>query len=102
MAASDSNPLRDRTRPRPEGQAVRLGEIGGLLATVAISALVIELVDRAAAVPAHADRRASPLGDAVLDSFYYSAMAFTNTGFTPNAEGLARVRERLLVPQRCS
>ncbi|BDZ51791.1 hypothetical protein GCM10025867_40320 [Frondihabitans sucicola] len=44
MAASDSNPLRAHAGPVPEGQAVRLGEVGGLLTTVAVSALAIELV----------------------------------------------------------
>jgi Trk-type K+ transport system membrane component len=29
------------------------------------------------------------VSQAVLDSFYYAAMAFTNTGFSPNATGLA-------------
>ena len=42
MAASDSNPLRLHHGPVVEAQAVRLGEMGGLLATVAISTLIIE------------------------------------------------------------
>src|SRR5215218_3263013 len=42
LAAGDSNPMRIRRGPVAEGQAVRLGETGGLLLTVAISALVIE------------------------------------------------------------
>ncbi|HET8896970.1 MAG TPA: TrkH family potassium uptake protein, partial [Protaetiibacter sp.] len=42
LAASDSNPLRLHAGPVSESQAVRLGEIGGLLATVAISVLAIE------------------------------------------------------------
>lgn len=28
-------------------------------------------------------------GEAVWDGFYYSAMSFTNTGFSPNVEGMA-------------
>ena len=75
--------------PVPEGQAVRLGEIGGLLATVAVSALVIELVIAVLLIPRMLID-GIPVGDAVLDSFYYSAMAFTNTGFTPNAAGPRR------------
>jgi hypothetical protein len=37
MAASDSNPSRIHAGPINEGQAVRLGEVGSLLVTVAIS-----------------------------------------------------------------
>jgi trk system potassium uptake protein TrkA len=39
MAASDGNPLRIQRGPIAEGQAVRLGEIGGLLGAVAYFAL---------------------------------------------------------------
>ncbi|KQR46379.1 potassium transporter Trk [Frigoribacterium sp. Leaf164] len=88
MAASDSNPLRVHAGPVPEGQAVRLGEVGGLLATVALSSAVIQTVIALLLIP-RVLLDGIPLGDAVLDSFYYSAMAFTNTGFTPNADGLA-------------
>jgi trk system potassium uptake protein TrkH len=88
MAAGDSNPLRAHAGPVPEGQAVRLGEIGGLLTTVALSSFVIQLVIALLMIPRMLVD-GIPLGDAVLDSFYYSAMAFTNTGFTPNADGLA-------------
>lgn len=42
MAASDTNPSRIHVGPVNEGQAVRLGEVGNLLLTVAISAFVIE------------------------------------------------------------
>ncbi|WP_123505874.1 TrkH family potassium uptake protein [Frondihabitans sp. PhB188] len=88
MAASDTNPLRAHAGPVPEGQAVRLGEVGGLLTTVAVSALAIELAIALLLIPRMLID-GIPFGDAVLDSFYYSAMAFTNTGFTPNAAGLA-------------
>ena len=88
MAAGDQNPLRVHAGPVPEGQAVRLGEIGGLLTTVALSSFVIQLVIAVLMIPRMLID-GIPVGDAVLDSFYYSAMAFTNTGFTPNAEGLA-------------
>lgn len=88
IAASDSNPLRVHSGPVAEGQAVRLGEIGNLLVTVAASAVIIELAVAAVLFPrmlAHG----FPLVDSVLGSLYYSAMAFTNTGFTPNEGGLA-------------
>jgi Trk-type K+ transport system membrane component len=88
IAASDTNPLRMHHGPVAEGQAVRLGEIGSLLATVAISAFVIEVLLAAFLFPRML-LDGIPVGDAVWYSFYYSAMAFTNTGFAPNAEGLA-------------
>jgi Trk-type K+ transport system membrane component len=87
MAASDSNPLRAHSGPVAEGQAIRLGEIGNLLVTVALSAVVIEGAVALVLFPrmlAHG----IPVGESILNSFYYSAMAFTNTGFAPNAEGL--------------
>ena len=87
MAASDTNPSRIHAGPVNEGQTVRLGEVGRLLVTVAVSALVIELVIAAFLFPRMlADGVA--FGEAVWHSFYYSAMAFTNTGFSPNAEGI--------------
>jgi trk system potassium uptake protein TrkH len=89
IAASDSNPLRVHHGPVAEGQAVRLGEIGSMLLTVAISALVIEAVIAALLFPRMLID-GIPAWDALWNSFYYSAMAFTNTGFTPNAEGLER------------
>ncbi|MEO6825990.1 MAG: potassium transporter TrkG [Microbacteriaceae bacterium] len=87
IAASDSNPLRIHSGPVAEGQAVRLGEIGSLLVTVAASAVMIETAVAILMFPrilAHG----TPVIDSILNSFYYSAMAFTNTGFAPNAEGL--------------
>ena len=87
MAASDSNPSRIHVGPVAERQAVRLGEVGGLLATVAISALVIELTIAIAMVPSMLVAGYDVLR-AVWYSFYYSAMAFTNTGFSPNPGGM--------------
>ncbi|TQL44967.1 Trk-type K+ transport system membrane component [Homoserinimonas aerilata] len=87
MAASDSNPSRIHHGPVSESQAIRLGEIGGLLATVALSALVIEIAVAILIFP-----RLLVAGfdgwSATWQSFYYAASAFTNTGFTPNADGL--------------
>jgi Trk-type K+ transport system membrane component len=87
IAASDSNPLRVHAGPVAEGQAIRLGEIGNLLRTVALSAVAIELVVAIVMFPRMLAHGFS-LYDAGLNSLYYSAMAFTNTGFTPNAQGL--------------
>ena len=88
MAASDSNPLRLHHGPVAEGQAVRLGEIGGLLATVAISVLAIELVITALITPRLLLAGFDPWA-ATWQGFYFATSAFTNTGFMPNVEGLA-------------
>ncbi|MBO9050482.1 TrkH family potassium uptake protein [Curtobacterium flaccumfaciens] len=87
MAAGDSNPLRTHHGAVPEGQAVRLGEVGTLLATVAVSTLSIEIVLGLLLLPSVLIA-GIPFWTAVGDSFYYAAMAFTNTGFSPNADGL--------------
>ena len=88
MAAGDANPLRIRRGPISEGQAVRLGETGNLLATVAVSVIVIELAVAALIFP-----RLLVAGTewptALWESIYFSAMAFTNTGFSPAADGIA-------------
>ncbi|MBK4348999.1 TrkH family potassium uptake protein [Lacisediminihabitans changchengi] len=86
-AASDSNPLRTKKGPVAEGQAVRLGEIGGLLATVAISTLVIETAVAVLLFP-RLLIQGVPLADSLWQSFYFATMAFTNTGFVPTASGL--------------
>ena len=87
LAASDSNPLR-MNKGVAESQAVRLGEIGQLLITVALSVLVIEFVIAALLFP-RILAEGVPLGDAIYQSFWYSFMAFTNTGFSPTVEGIA-------------
>lgn len=88
IAAGDSNPLRMHGGPVNESQTVRLGEVGQLLATVALSTLVIEVVLAILIYPSLIIGGVSPL-TALWEAPYYAAMAFTNTGFTPNAEGLA-------------
>ncbi len=87
LAAGDANPLRIRRGPVAESQAVRLGETGSLLVTVAISALVIEISIAILLFPRMLIEGVSVL-DAAWQSIYLSAMAFTNTGFLPTAEGL--------------
>ena len=88
MAASDTNPSRIHHGPVSESQAIRLGEIGGLLATVALSALIIELAVAVLIFPRMLGVGFDPWA-AAWQSFYYAASAFTNTGFTPNPDGLA-------------
>ncbi|MBX3104566.1 MAG: TrkH family potassium uptake protein [Microbacteriaceae bacterium] len=87
LAASDSNPLRLHVGPVAESQAVRLGEIGGLLVTVAISVFVIEAIITAMITPRLLLAGADPWS-AIWQGFYYATSAFTNTGFTPTTEGL--------------
>ncbi|KQZ11121.1 TrkH family potassium uptake protein [Agromyces fucosus] len=87
IAASDSNPSRIHVGPVSERQAIRLGEVGGLLATVAISALVIEVTIAIGMIPSML-AAGYDAWHSFWYSFYYSAMAFTNTGFSPNPGGL--------------
>jgi len=87
LAAGDANPLRLRKGPLSENQGVRLSETGGLLAVVAGSVLVIEAAVAALLFPRMLIEGV-PLVDALWQSVYISAMAFTNTGFLPTSEGL--------------
>ncbi|RZI92696.1 MAG: TrkH family potassium uptake protein [Microbacterium sp.] len=88
IAAGDSNPLRVHGGPVNEGQTVRLGDVGQLLSTVALSTLVIEAGLAVLLYPALLINGVHPL-TALWEAPYYAAMAFTNTGFSPNPEGLA-------------
>ena len=92
MAASDSNPSRIQRGPIAEGQAIRLGDIGSLLATVAISTLVIETVLAALLFPRMLLQGVDAI-DAFWQSFYIAAMSFTNTGFLPTSSGLTPYAE---------
>lgn len=94
LAASDQNAMRAHAGPVSESQAVRLGEIGGMLMTVAVSLLVIEAVIALLILPVLLSAGIPPV-TAVADSFYYAASAFTNTGFTPNPDGLEPFKNNL-------
>ncbi|MCR2792074.1 TrkH family potassium uptake protein [Microbacterium sp. zg.Y625] len=87
IAAGDTNPLRAHGGPVNEGQTVRLGEVGQLLRTVALSTLIIEVVLSILLYPALITAGIDPL-TALWEAPYYAAMSFTNTGFVPNPEGL--------------
>lgn len=87
IAAGDTNPLRAHGGPVNEGQSVALGEVGALLATVALSTLVIEATLTVLLYPALIWAGIDPL-TALWEAPYYAAMAFTNTGFIPNPDGL--------------
>lgn len=87
IAASDSNASRIQRGPVSESQAVRLGEIGGLLLTVALSMLIIELVVALLLLPrVLAD--GGGLLHAIWVSSYFAVMSFTNTGFVLTPGGL--------------
>jgi trk system potassium uptake protein len=88
MAASDSNPLRIHHGPVVESQAIRLGEIGSLLSTVAASALIIEAGVTILIAPRLMVAGADPW-TALWEGFYIATSAFTNTGFWPTPEGIA-------------
>lgn len=87
IAASDTNPLRSHGGPVNEGQTVRLGEVGQLLLTVALSTLVIEGLVALALYPSLLLAGIGPL-EALWEAPFYAVSAFTNTGFTPNVGGL--------------
>lgn len=89
IAASDTNAARVHAGPVSESQAVRLGEIGGLLFTVAASAIVIELVITALVVP-RLLLEGFDVWTALWQGFYISLSAFTNTGFVPFDPGMER------------
>lgn len=87
MAASDSNPMRIQKGPIAESQGVKLGEIGGLLATVALSMLIIEVVIGLLLFPRVLMESKNVL-DAIWVSSYFAVMSFTNTGFVLSPGGL--------------
>lgn len=88
LAAGDADPTRLNRGLVTETRAVRLGETGGLLATVIISVLVIE-AGLALLIFPRLLLAGESLGEATWHAAYLSAMAFTNTGFVPTASGLA-------------
>lgn len=86
IAASDTNAARVHAGPVSESQAIRLGEVGGLLATVAVSTLAIEFVIMLGMIPSVL-AKGYDVGTSIWYSAYYSVSAFTNTGFAPNPLG---------------
>lgn len=87
LAAGDTNPMR-MAKGASESQAVGLGDIGGLLASVATSVLVIELALTALIAPRLMAEGYS-FWRSLWDGFYLAASSFTNTGFVPLPGGLA-------------
>jgi trk system potassium uptake protein len=87
LAASDTNPSRIHVGPVAESQAIRLGDIGSLLATVALSALIIEVALTLLLIPRLLIYGLDPWA-ATWKGFYFAASAFTNTGFVPTEAGV--------------
>lgn len=87
LAAGDTNPLRAHGGVVNESQTVRLGDVGQLLKTVAISTLLIEGVVAVLLYPGLVMAGVAPL-TALWEAPFYAAMSFTNTGFTPNDGGV--------------
>lgn len=87
IAAAESNTARLRRGPIAESQAIRLGDIGGLLLTVATVMITIEVAIAVLMFPSML-AAGKDIGTAVWQSFYYAAMTFTNTGFVSHVEGL--------------
>jgi len=79
-----------------ESQTVRLGEVGQLLRTVAVSSLIIEGVLAILLYPALVLAEVDPIA-ALWEAPYFAAMAFTNTGFAPNDGGVAVFADDYLV-----
>ena len=96
LAAGDTNPMRAHGGPVNESQTVRLGEVGQLLTTVALSTLVIEGTLAVLLYPALIWTGIDPFV-ALWEAPYYAAMSFTNTGFTPNAGGVTVFADDYLV-----
>jgi trk system potassium uptake protein TrkH len=80
LAAGDVNPMAMRRGSSDTGGSSSLSEIGGLLATVALSTLVIEASIAVLLYPRVLLAGVDPL-TAAGDSIAFSAMSFTNTGF---------------------
>lgn len=88
LAASDTNPLR-MSRGASESQAIGLGDIRGLLASVALSVLIIEVALTVLIVPSMLVYGYS-FGESLWYGFYLATSAFTNTGFVPMPDGLSQ------------
>jgi len=96
MAAGDTNPMRAHGGVVNESQTVRLGEVGQLLRTVALSALIIEAALAVFLYPSLVMAKVDPIA-ALWEAPYFAAMAFTNTGFAPNDGGVAVFADDYLV-----
>lgn len=87
LAVNDASQSRVQSGAGSDSQAIRIGEIGSLLGTVALSTLIIELALFASIFPRLLTAGFS-LWDSTWQGFYLAASAFTNTGFVPLVDGM--------------
>lgn len=87
MMAGDVDPSRLHERETSEGYGMRLGDVKGLLKTVFISVIAIELALAAIIIPRLIAWGLDPV-TAAWQGGYLAASAFTNTGFVPLVDGL--------------
>ena len=88
IMASDMDPSRLHDREGLEGHGMRLADVRGLLKTVFISVIAIEVALAAIIIPRLYFAGLSPV-DALWQGGYLAASAFTNTGFVPLVDGLS-------------
>ena len=88
IMASDMDPSRLHDREGLEGHGMRLGDVRGLLKTVFISVIAIEIVLAAIIIPRLYLAGLTPV-EALWQGGYLAASAFTNTGFVPLVDGLS-------------
>ena len=88
MMAGDVDPSRLHDRDGLEGHGMRLSDVKGLLKTVFISVLSIELVLAAIIIP-RLYFAGLELTQAIWQGGYLAVSAFTNTGFVPLVDGLS-------------
>ena len=88
MMAGDVDPSRLHDRESQDSHGMRLSEVKGLLKTVFISVVVIELALAAIIVPRLIAWGLDPV-PALWQGGYLAASAFTNTGFVPLVDGLS-------------
>jgi len=88
MMAGDVDPSRLHEKEGTENHGMRLGDVKGLLKTVFVSVILIELALAAVIIPRLIAWGFDPL-TALWQGGYLAASAFTNTGFVPLVDGLS-------------
>ncbi|MDA8580120.1 TrkH family potassium uptake protein [Pontimonas sp.] len=88
MMAGDVDPSRLHEKEGSGNHGMRLGDVKGLLKTVFISVILIELALAAIIIPRLIVWGLDPV-TALWQGGYLAVSAFTNTGFVPLVDGLA-------------
>lgn len=88
MLAGDADPSRMHERRELSAHGMQLGDVKGLIGTVIISVVAIELALSAVIVPRLWLSGLDPV-TALWQGVYLATSAFTNTGFVPLVGGLA-------------